>query len=228
MCETILNTAIRLSEAVHWRPDTLPIDRESWMIENEVVIVDIKYGAKGQKYIDSFGDEVGPARKIEVPLQFANRLEEYRTYVRPRLMAMYVKAGGNSVERKLRKIEASKHLFLSEYDGSPISGATLYRAWTEPPHLPYVGFSPQLGRHWWACKRLLRDCRLVIEIGDIPFSDDGHGPIKDTVADIIRYVIKPQLGHVDERTSEGYVAWILKAIRYRTFLDEYTSFLDEF
>lgn len=230
MCETVIETAVRREEICQWRFDTLPLNPSDWRVVGDVVMVTLEYGAKGPKYDDGRGDEVGPAREIEIPLALAEKLHTYRTYVRPKLLAKFVKAARSKEERLRRKTNAERRMFLSEASGTPISAKCFYKAWKKSSSLPYASWSPHLGRHFWACTKLLRETsrRLSIPGRLKPDFDTGFGVAHATASDIIKLVLKPQLGHMSEETVEIYLVWIMRALRYDSYVEEYFSSLGEY
>lgn len=94
----------------------------------------------------------------------------------------------------------SGRLFLGEDSGRPISAPTLYEAWTSGPTLPFKGWSPHGGRHYYACKTLMdRLQRQTIR---------GPHTVTSTAEEIITLVLKPQLGHISTETTQIYLRWI--------------------
>jgi integrase len=227
VCELILETAIRRSEAAEWRVDTLPLDPAQWHIVGENVQVTIKYGAKGSKYRDENSEEHGPPRAIFIPLAFAYRLHEYRETRRLTALAKWVKAGATQAERARRRRELPVHLFLSEYSGVPVSRGAIYEAWTEVANQPFKGWSPHGGRHLWACRKLLsgleRNARIAGRLLDAMPGDWVTGQ-SQTDLDII---IRPQLGHVDRETTLRYLQWVHEAAVLPGIADKYLRLLEE-
>lgn len=208
MAELILKTAVRREEAAGWRIDTLPEDPNTWNLIGDQVSVSIKYGAKGADYGSDAGDKIGPERTIFIPLELANKLHEYRRGARMAARAKWVKAAPTKGELLSRRSKPSPHLFLSEATGQRITAKSLYEAWTAVGALPYIGWSPHLGRHYWACKTLLHEAKKRHEFMK---SNMGKVPVDWITANStsdIQILIKPQLGHVDQRTSEMYLTWV--------------------
>lgn len=225
MCELILNTGIRRAEAAAWRVDTLPLDRNTWDVVGHDVMVNIKYGAKGQSYGKNHGDKIGPARKIAIPMVFAERLSDYLEFSRPQARRKWVNSAADLNEKRSRLATSTPHLFLSEYDGERITDNTLYEAWTGVTFLPYEGWSPHPGRHFWACKTLLELARKrSVEIGASGKSIPVDWAIGNASADIM-LVIKPQLGHIDLSTTECYLQWLRRIVGHNTH-EKYEMHLD--
>jgi integrase len=207
----ILNTGIRRQEAVEWRLDTLPDDRSKWREGNVAatnVVVTIEHGAKGGKRVKD-DEEVGPPRSIVIPMALADRLWHYMEFERPKLLKMYIKSGKTKTEQEQRRRNPPQQVFLSDFTGMPVSAQKLYEAWASAPSLPYEGWSPHLGRHYWACKTLLLELermrtkfRLALET-NLPINW-----ITGSAIDIIQLKIKPQLGHIDKKITEMYLTWV--------------------
>lgn len=228
MCELLYKTGIRREELVQWRIDTLPFDRTEWPISGEYVTLKIKYGAKGPKYKDATGDFAGPGRNILVPLELAERLDIYRELKRPQQIARYVRAGITQQDRRARMVRPSNRLFLSDSTGQPISAASLYEAWTGAPLCPYVGWSPHLGRRYWACKWLLngilrRNYFIKKENNNAPY----YPELMKTAEEVLLMEIQPQLGHLDPKTSKLYIGWVLQQIRGPEISEAYSLSLEK-
>lgn len=211
MVELILNTGIRRQEVVEWRLDTLSADKSKWRMSPVAatkVVVTIEHGAKGSKSLKG-DEEVGPPRNIVIPMALANRLWHYIEFERPRLLKTYIKSGNTKAEQEKRRRNPPQQVFLSDFTGVPVSAQKLYEAWASAPSLPFEGWSPHLGRHYWACKTLLfeldrmrKQARLALE-SNLPITW-----ISGSAIDIIQLFIQPQLGHIDRKTTEMYLTWI--------------------
>lgn len=225
MCELILKTGIRREEAVQWRLDTLPEDRKAWKARGDYIDVAIRYGTKGTKYRDASGEDVGPERVIQLPLELALRLAYYREFVRPRQRAEFVREAPDATERRRRMRTQPKRLFLSDSTGEPISAQSLYEAWTDVTRLPFKGWAPHPGRHYWACKTLLTALAGSLRV---------HGTARQVPLDwisgagqsIISLVIQPQLGHVSAETTNTYLGWAHRALTITSLQDDYAAALE--
>lgn len=226
LCELILRTGLRREEAVEWRVDTLPEQQSAWQITGDYVNVLIKHGAKGPKYVDGHGEEIGPARHIRVPLDLAQRIAHYREYVRPGQRAIYVREAKSSNERRKRLSHVPRQLFLSDATGNPIAAGRLYEAWTTVGKLPFKGWAPHQARHYWACKTLLEALRRPAVTGRL----SGSAPALDWVTgagmSVIQMLIRPQLGHVNVETTNAYLGWAYRALTLTTLQDEYVDSLE--
>lgn len=233
ICELILRTAIRRSEAAGWRAgttkedmknDTLPYepnpdDPQVWRIPNrempesdQTVTVTIKYGVKGKRQqteIDH-GDKVGPSGTIQIPLDLARKLQDYRDRMRPAALVKRMKKGRTEAERAKLAKNPPVHLFLDEDTGERITSAQIYTAWTGAK-LPFKGWSPHLGRDFWACSVLERELQndaLIKQLGARVPADY----IKSIGTTIIQLHITPQLRHASSDTSIIYVDWAVRRL----------------
>ncbi|MBB6135873.1 integrase [Massilia aurea] len=212
MCETILLTAMRRNEVASLRIDFISENPKEWHRNNsdappkeQSVRVSIKYGTKGTTYGRDNGDKIGPQREIWMPLDLAERLHEYRMSLRNRSLKKLISAA-SSVAEKRRRISESVHLFLDEKIGNKLSAKNLYDAWTTVD-LPFKGWSPHLGRDWWACSVLWREIKrheLLRSLGNAA----SAALLESTAMSIIRLQIQPQLGHAHDSTSMIYLQWV--------------------
>jgi integrase len=225
MCTLVLETAIRIQEAVQWRVDTLPLDQRQWVVIGGNVQVTICYGAKGPKrHPDS--DE-GPPRIISVPISLAKKLDTYRSLRRVVLHGRWVQAAKSKSEMQSRRLQPMPNrLFLSDYTGRPFTDQAFYSGWKNVPSLPYKEWSPHLGRHYWACITLLRSqqekaASIGKQLDQLP--DDW---ITSQATTDIQLIIRPQLGHVSDETSQLYLKWIHGAVSLTKYTLEYHDLLD--
>lgn len=228
MCDLILQTAIRREEACQWRVDTLPLSRSDWNINGDAVTVKIGYGAKGGKNIDENGDELGPSRYITMPLAMAERLHHYRENVRPTNRSFFVKANSSTpAERRELAKSNPRQLFLSDSNGLPIQDHTLYDAWKNVSFVPFEGWSPHGGRHYWACTTLLSAIKkTAAALGSALNAATSSNWITGCANDTMMMVIQPQLGHVSPATTAKYLKWVLKASAQVDLNDGYQAALD--
>ncbi|MDQ0140973.1 site-specific integrase [Cupriavidus necator] len=212
MCETVLLTAMRREEVACFRIDTLP-EPECWHISKvdaprseQRVLISIKFGTKGPCYGYGHGDKVGPERSIWIPLHLAERLHEYRTKLRNPALRKWIKAAPTTAEQKER-IKTAVHLFLDEDTGERLTGKDLYRSWTGV-ELPFAGWSPHLGRDWWACSTLWREMTKHEHLKSLGV-DTATALLESTAMSVIRLQIQPQLGHVHDSTTMIYLQWVM-------------------
>lgn len=212
MCETILLCAVRRTEVASWRTDTLPDDPQQWHInrrdapaKEQLVRVNIKYGTKGRDFGKSHGDKIGPERDIWIPISLAWRLHEYRTGLRSVALRKWVKSAP-SLEEKRQRISDSVHLFLDESTGRRLTSKDVYNTWTGV-EVPFPGWSPHQGRHWWACSVLWIEMKKHERLRDLGVNT-ASALIESSAMSIIRLQIQPQLGHAHESTTIIYLRWV--------------------
>lgn len=226
MCELIIKTGIRREECAQWRVDTLPKSSDDWDISGTSVCVKLMFGTKGPKHLGKNDEEIGPPRFINLPLELAYRLHEYWTFNRAKIRMRYVNNALTPSERRARLFDHENRLFLSEYDGRAIDAKTLYRAWCSSLSMPYSGWSPHLGRHYWACRTLLdlyRRREQILPLGTMVTADwVGAGVNSD-----ILMIIKPQLGHLSNRTVETYFVWVYRFGMSPEKSEEWINFLED-
>ena len=227
MVELIIKTAVRREEAAAWRLDTLPERVEDWHVIGEQVEATIKFGTKGQDFGEDHGDKIGPARIIWMPLELAHRLHEYRRGPRLAARAKWARSAPTKAEQRARTAKPSPHLFISESTGERITAKTLYEAWTGVGSLPFDGWSPHAGRHYWACKTLLtlskkRADLIAAKVDKLPIDWITSNALSD-----IQQVIKPQLGHIDMATTERYLQWVARIYASGETQLQYAAYLDD-
>ena len=226
MSELILKTAVRREEAASWRLDTLPENPADWKVIGNEVSVTIRFGTKGQDFGEDAGDKIGPERTIGIPLEFAHRLHEYRRGPRLEARSKWVRSASTTAEKRARIARPSPHLFLSESTGQNITAKTLYEAWTGAGQMPFDGWSPHLGRHYWACKTLLNE---ATKRATLLASGNHNLPIDWITANSmsdIQLLIKPQLGHIDQETTEMYLGWVTRIFAGGEMQLQYSDHLD--
>jgi len=217
MCETVLRTALRLSEVTGLRLDTLPASRDQWRVLNpdaprrkQCVLVSVRYGTKGPSYGEDSSDKIGPERWIRMPLDLADRWDDYRKQVRPHALLKHVRQARTAQEQQRRR-QASVHLFLDDERGTRVTGRQLYRAWVgvEPP--TGTGWSPHRGRDWWACATLLLEMARHEHLARSGLAT-ATALLESTAMSIIRLQIQPQLGHSHDSTTMIYLQWVLNMV----------------
>ena len=206
----------------------MPLKRTDWNIVGDTVTVKIEYGTKGGKTTDESGDERGPARHIIMPLSMAERLHHYRENVRPANRSNFVRAHSTTpVERRKLATANPCQLFLSDSNGRPIQKHTLYDAWSSVSFLPFEGWSPHGGRHYWACETLLDSIKKkATALGFALNGATNSNWINSCANDTLMMVIKPQLGHLSQATTELYLKWAFLGSAQVDLNDRYQAALD--
>lgn len=225
MCEAVLLTAMRREEIACWRIDTLPLDRKDWHVNRsdapkseQRVLVTIRFGTKGPGYGADHGDKIGPERSLWIPLVFAERLDDYRKKKDGRSAALkrWVNSASTLAEQR-RRVADSVHLFRDEDTGERLSAKQLYHAWTGVER-PYKGWSPHLGRDWWACSTLWKEVQEREKLR--PLRNGELEPQLESAAQtVIRLIIQPQLGHTDGDTTMIYLQWFMDQIASNLTID---------
>lgn len=186
-CKTILAVALRKNELVHLNADFIPENPEDWRITGTALNVKITEGTKG-----------GKGRIVSVPLWLATEIDRYRRGKRVAATAKWTKLH--------RGEKRPKQLFLSEFNGNPLTAGKLYEAWT--CWVPYIGWSPHLGRHTWACYTLLSAIEREARKQSVSATSLPHAWVEAAAESLIRTEISPQLGHIDAETSLIYLRWL--------------------
>ncbi|CAN7721335.1 hypothetical protein LJR009_002310 [Bosea sp. LjRoot9] len=208
LCQTVLETAVRRDEAVEWRTSYLPDDTAEWRILGDYAVVQLVHGTK-----------YGVARNIRLRMAFAEELHRYQRRGRLRARAEWI-------ERNPNKKPPSR-LFLSEYIGEPISYQVFYEAWVGVPALPFKGWSPHAGRHYWACTTLLEHLELQAQRARLVLNQMPDAWVHEVGLSAIQTIIQPQLGHASDETTERYLKWIHESIAVSDAYLGYHCFLDE-
>lgn len=220
MVDVVLATGVRREEVTQWQLDTLPLNHKDWRVRGEYVTVTISHGTKGAKNPGPDGEYLGPPRDIDIPLNLARRLSDYREFVRPALARNYVRAAPGAGERRERMKAVRKRLFLSDFTGAPVSSGSLYNSWVRCKHRPYDGWSVHCGRHYYACKTLLE------RVGRTWNLAAPHQELRTSAQDVILLVIQPQLGHVSASTTQVYLTWIERMLVGGGIYKEYADSLE--
>lgn len=189
-CWFVILSAGRINEVASFHTSDLP-PRDNWNVIGGQVSIFLHRGTKGDK-----------GRHIFIPLTLAIELDEYKSGRRLRAVALFKKTN--------RGVPPPQKMFLSEHIGTPLSKRTLQRAWKAGA--PYPEWSPHCGRHTWACLTLLHHMKIEAakyqQLNSVPdhvFFEVGRS--------IISTVIKPQLGHASEETTEVYLRWAMQILR---------------
>lgn len=224
-CELITETAIRLQEAIQWRIDTLPLERDRWQVVGDNVEVEVRFGAKGPKPTPDSLE--GPPRLISLPLAMAEKLDEYRRVYRPLALGRWVRSGGTlrDAQARLRMVKP-KQLFLSDYTGQPFGSKALYSSWKKVPSLPFAAWSPHLGRHFWACRTLLKSQLARAALMGRSLESMPTDWITSQATTDIQLLIQPQLGHVNQETTLMYLTWVQRAVTLAHWTDHYHASLE--
>jgi hypothetical protein len=142
-------------------------------------------------------------RDIMIPLPFAYEVRAWIDGKRLRLEKKYFDR---------HKIAASRQIFLSDskdFEGIPIADYTIYKCFREVNPRP-PKWSPHLGRHAFACFFVWHALQCEAAASGKALSELGA----DWVANRGEWwlgILRRQLGHLDERTTEIYLRWLVTA-----------------
>lgn len=218
IAELILETAVRRAEAAAWRIDTLPLDPDRWDVVNQdrplkhqAVCVMLRYETKGRGHGEDHGDKIGPEGDILLPMPMALKLHEYRQKVRPKALTIALRKAKNVREAEFLR-NNTVHLFLNPVTGGRYTGQKIYDFWTSKSAKSPRGWSPHLGRDFWACSTLwkhLEEQKGLLE----SVLNNKHDPsvLKILALDIkgfIELTIQRQLRHVSSETTMIYLQWV--------------------
>lgn len=218
IAELILETALRRAEAAAWRIDTLPLNRSEWNvvnqnapIENQAVVVTLRYDTKGHDYGEDHGDKIGPEDDILLPMPMALKLHEYFQKVRPKALTVKLRKAKNVREAEALRKDAV-HLFLNPATGERYTGQNIYDFWTRKSARCPRGWTPHLARDFWACSVLWKHLTQQQALVDQAIKNKTSPSILKILAlDIegfIQLTIKRQLRHVSRETTMIYLQWV--------------------
>jgi integrase len=150
--------------------------------------------------MDLFETKGGKPRTVWVPLAYASRVRDWIDGRRITYARKYFLKFGSRTER----------LFLGDHPaahGNPLSAQTIYRVFAEVGPRP-DGWSPHKGRHTFACFYVLN--ALALEAGKDGIAAKGADWVNDRGKIWLKFLQK-QFGHVDERTTDRYLRWLIHA-----------------
>ena len=225
--ELIIRTGARISEANQLRlscfPDKSHEGSECWnprWVKHGYVPVILRYGVKGGK-VEPGSTLSVRSRRIEVPIDLADRIWDYKKIIRPNLIRRHKKRHGG-MDR------SDGRLWIGETKCQPVSNTMLYRVWTESPCCP-EGWNPHDGRHFFAVEKICDHAAEMIRLhGHESTAVTSVGWLHGLLAGHIRLILSPLLGHVNESTTMLYLrcahqrmieAMGHPAIEWNNFLD---------
>ncbi len=159
----------------------------------------------------------GRPRTVQIPIQFA---EELRTWIDTRRMVLALR-----FKRRTGNMP-SNALFLSDsagFEGVPLTGHTIYKAFKSDPRP--VTWHPHFGRHAFACFYVLGALKLDAAA--------AGGSIADQGADWLQLrgrfwldMLRRQLGHVSEETTDLYLRWLATATSVASMANGWHEYLN--
>jgi len=204
-CRTILASGMRLEEVAQLPMDFIPMRPDQWHMMGGAV-----------RFLIIAGTKFGKSRYVTLPTDLAYELHRFRTTRRINALVKWSKAH--------RGAKKPTQMFLSSYDGSPLSGPTIYDAWISSRI--YDGWSPHLGRHTWACYQLLAELCAEAQMLQVQPSRMPVSWIEATAQTIISLSIQPNLGHVSEQTTRIYLQWLRSQLALPATYDTWHTFLE--
>lgn len=212
LSKSIFGLGLRAEEAIFLRKDQVP-DLPARPAPS--VTMHICYGTKGDR-IPGDPEKVGKSRSIQIPVALLRDLHSYINVHRKLCLKQFEKKHPNS--------ELPRELFLSKHTGRRLSYSRLYELWRKP-QAPFEHFSPHIGRHSWACYTLIEKLKELVELSN--HGDEALAAISANLGEnLIDIWIKPQLGHVDSKTSSLYLRWVADAFNQVSLESSWFDFLD--
>lgn len=200
--ELMVRTGARISEANQLRTTCFPrrhVWKSSWLARGWVPVT-VQHGVKGPKVTPASSLSVN-TRTLEVPIDLAERIEHYCTFVRPTLLS-----------RKRRENKASPgltidRLWIGERKRAPVSNQMLYKAWTTSTRCP-EGWHPHAARHYFAAEKVYEATVAMLRFHQIDSpAGVGIGWLHGLMAGQVRLILTPLLGHVSDRTTMQYLKY---------------------
>jgi integrase len=168
------------------------------------VPVKLRYGVKGGKVEPSSSLSLR-SRTVEVPIDLAERIWNYKNIVRPTLLRRLVREGAS-------KDTSENRLWIGEKKKQPVSNQMLYKAWTQSLKCP-KGWNPHDGRHFFAVKKICDHTRLmIVHHGNDDPRAINVGWLHGLMAGYVRLILSPLLGHVREDTTMRYLKCALQRL----------------
>ena len=191
----------------------------------------LRYNTKGHGHGEDHGDKIGPEGDILLPMPMALKLHEYRQKIRPKALTIALRKAKNACEAEdLRK--DAVHLFLNPSSGEPYNGQQIYDFWTSDRVQCPRGWSPHLGRDFWACSVLWKHLAEQKELVDQAIKKKADPSVLKILAlDIegfIQLTIQRQLRHVSRETTMIYLQWVSDHLGVNmNFHENYVQLLSE-
>lgn len=205
--ECAISVGLRASEIIDLEVDDIP-PRGQWdgLIRGGCLPVTICHGNKGGKISPASNVSANP-RVVLFPLDLAERIDEYRTQIRPMQLVRWINQASDQKEKHRRqRAPKTKKMWLSEWSNQPHSYQRLYDAWTKVPHCP-PEWHPHAGREYYAVESVVSYVRDTLEMnqsGTVPNLTWLEGAMSSQV----KLLLSPTMGHVDEETTMKYLRYV--------------------
>lgn len=201
--EFMIRTGARISETNQLLVSCVPRKetrgwKPVWVQRGWVPLI-LRYGVKGPK--------VAPAsmlstrsRVVHVPIDLADRIEDYLKIGRPTLLSRYHRG-------EKARLPRTDRLWLGEHKQQPVSNQMLYSAWVEAVHCP-EGWHPHAARHYFSVEKICEATRQLLRFHEIENPQGvSLGWLHGLMAGQVRLILSPLLGHVSEETSMRYLRY---------------------
>lgn len=159
----------------------------------------------------------GRPRTVQIPLPLAREL---RTWIDTHRMTLTLRF------KRRTGAMPSNWLFLSDapgFEGIPLAGHTIYKAFKSAPRP--ATWHPHFGRHVFACFYVLQALKLDAAA--------AGGSVADQGADWLQLrgrfwldMLRRQLGHVSEETTDLYLRWLATATSVASMANGWHDFLN--
>jgi integrase len=190
----ILETGTRLFETVAITNEQIPSAEK---------IAELRREGANTGAVEIYVTKGGRPRTILVPLAF---LEELRRWIDGRRLRLLFRWS------KRTRGRSPEQLFVSDapgHEGTPISASTLYLVFKKVRPRP-AKWHPHFARHVYACLWTLRALTADASADGRTLRSLGVDWIYARGTMHLR-LLRDQLGHLDERTTEMYLRWIATA-----------------
>lgn len=204
-CKFILQTGVRKEELAAIEEDQIPTAQQ----------LDALHGGVATYPVTLEVTKGGRPRTILVAVEFLRELRRWIDGPRLKLRLLYKKRTGD---------DPSQRLFLSDskgYEGTPISGDTLYRTFREVKS-GLTKWHPHFARHTYACFYVLNTIRM--EASAKSLEEMGVAWIRSRSEWHLK-VLRDQLGHISEETTEIYLRWLMTTAGVANTASEWHTFL---
>ena len=230
MCRFALRAAARKSEVTLFQLGDFTLHDPArgdpkdgtrpWRVIGDKVELVLRHGTKGRRASPVDQPNIGPERRIAIPIDLARDLLAYRDGRRLRAAMRFAKREGHRPDRP------GDRFWLSEHDGRPVSADAFYRVWSEVKPTPMQRWHPHFARHYWACTTLLDHLETeASKIRDVALERMPEAWLTEMGRSFLQTIIRPQLGHVSEETTLLYTTWISRHIYLAKYYAGYHAHL---
>lgn len=175
------------------------------------------YGTKGGR---SPGDpeKVGTGRTLRFSRDFLIELHDYKRLRRPFALSKWRAANPGRT--------APVELFLNDRTGLPFTPNHFARLWRSSSELPFAGFTPHAGRHFFACTTLLQLLKEESAAVSALHSTLPRSMVMQNAENLVNLYLRPVMGHVDQETTERYLSWVADRLWVAPYRFSWSAELD--